>query len=80
MYRLSSIFTQEPTAVKAAVLAILVALVTTDVVNLTGDQIAAWGLALELVLGLLYVRPLSVSKSGLAEVQAAKPKRPAKKG
>lgn len=78
-YSPQQVLTQEPSAVKAAALAILAALVVTDVIDLTGDQIAAWGLALELVLGLLYVRPLSVSKSGLAEVEAAKPKRPAKK-
>lgn len=74
-YSPKQLLAQEPSAVKAAILAILVALITTGVITLSSEAIAAWGLALELVLGLLYIRPLTVSKAGLSELDGALPRK-----
>lgn len=68
MYSLGQILRQEPNAIRTALLAILGALVITGVVELDAEEVAAWGIAAETVLTLLYVRPLSVSKDSLNEL------------
>lgn len=67
MYGIKNVLTHEPVAVKAALVAVLGALVITGVINLDGEAVAAWGIAVELVLGLFYVRQTSASKAALDE-------------
>jgi hypothetical protein len=70
MFSPRNLLTQEPAAIKAAVLAVLAALITTGVIGISAEAVAAWGLAIELVLGLLYVRSVTTSKVFAAEQQA----------
>lgn len=72
MYSLRNIFLQEPNAVRTAVVAILAALVVTEVIDISTEAVAAWGIVIEVVLTLFYVRPLSVSKEGLRQLKAKK--------
>lgn len=61
IYNPGGIFDKEPVAIKAAVIAVAAAVVITwPSVNLSGEAVAAWGIALELVLGL-FVRAKSTS-------------------
>lgn len=53
MYALGNIFTKEPAAVSAAIIAILNVLQLVGVVNLDGDTVSAINIALVAVLGLL---------------------------
>lgn len=50
---------------KNAFVLILGVLVMTGVVTLDGKTVAGIGVAIESVLALLYVRPLTVSKAGI---------------
>lgn len=69
MYSFKRVIAQEPNAVAAALMALLNVFVMTGVVSWGGDVVAGVNTALVLVLGLFYVRPLSVSKSGLEEIK-----------
>lgn len=73
MYSIKNVFTQEPAQVKSAFLAILAALVITGTVNLSGEATAAIGIAVEVLLNLFYVRPLTASKSALSELDVPTP-------
>lgn len=75
-YSLASLAKQEPNAIRSCALAIGAALVITGVVDVTAEALAAWGIALESLLTLLYVRPLSVSKDALADFAAVVPMAP----
>lgn len=68
MYSIRRVFAQEPNAVAAALMAILNVFVMTGALDWDGDVVAGVNTALVLALGLFYVRPLSVSKSGLEEL------------
>lgn len=68
MYDLRKIFAQEPNAVAAALMAILNVFIMTGALDWTPETVAGVNTALVLALGLFYVRPLSVSKSGLEEL------------
>lgn len=78
MYSIRNLLVQQPAKVKAAILAILVAAKTSGLIHLSGDEVAQWGLALEIVLGLLYVDTLTASTDALDQWQKAldEPKRP----
>lgn len=68
MYSLKNILKQNPLAVKSAIFAILGALVITGVVTLSAEALAAWGVAIEMVLNLFYVSPSTVNRSKLEEL------------
>lgn len=68
MYDPREILRKEPVAVAAAIKVVLAALVLGGAIHLGNDALASWVIALEAVLGLLYVRPASVSKAGLEEL------------
>jgi hypothetical protein len=68
MYSPKRLLTQEPNAVSAAVMAVLNIFIMTGALDWNADVVAGVNTALVLVLGLVYVRPLSVSKSGLEEL------------
>lgn len=72
MYSIKNVFKQEPNAIKAAIVTLLATLVMAGVVNLSGEQVAGYGLALEVLLGLFYVRPLSISKKAIDDLAAGK--------
>lgn len=72
MYSIRNVFRQEPNAIREAILAILAVLVMTDVVNISEEATAGIGLCVSLVLGLLYVRPLSASTSALEDLAKKK--------
>lgn len=82
MYSFRNIFIQDPETVKGVVLVIAAALVGSEVITLTGQEAALWGIALERLLGLFYVRPLSMSKDAFNQladvVDQGKPRRPLK--
>jgi hypothetical protein len=69
MYSLKNLLLKEPNAVKSAALAVLAALVVTGTIDLSGEATAAWGIAVELVLTLFYVRPATVTKRALEELE-----------
>lgn len=75
MYSIRNVVTQEPAAIQLVIMSLLSALVVTGVINLSEDALAVWGVVILGALNLFYIRPLSVSKSGLAEVEAARPAR-----
>lgn len=57
MYSPLNILKQSPETIKTFVLLVLAALVIQGTINITGEQAAAWGLALERGLEMLYVAP-----------------------
>lgn len=63
IYNPGGIFDKEPVAIKAAVIAVVAAVIITwPDVSLSGESVAAWGIAAELVLGL-FVRSKSTSNA-----------------
>lgn len=54
--------------VKTAIVAVLSALIITGVITISAESLAAWGVAVEVVLGLFYVRQATVSKDGLEQL------------
>lgn len=68
MYSVRNIFTQEPETVKGAALTVLAALVLVNAINLSGEATAGFGLMIERVLSLFYVRPLTASKAALNDL------------
>lgn len=71
-YSLANVFTQEPGRVKTAILAVLATLVITGVVTVSVQGAAAIGVAVEALLDLFYVRPLTVSTRSLGELKTTK--------
>jgi hypothetical protein len=57
MYNPMNILKQSPETIKTTILLILAALVIQGTINISGEQTAAWGLALERFLEMLYVAP-----------------------
>lgn len=68
MYDPKRILQQEPSAVTAAVMAILNIFIMTNALDWSPDVVAGVNTALMLVLGLFYIRATSVSKSALKEL------------
>lgn len=56
MYNVKEVLNKEPAAVKAALVATATAVIFTGDFDLDGETVAAWGLAVEVLLGLFYVR------------------------
>lgn len=72
MYSLRQILKQEPAAVKAALLAVVAAVVGVKNYHIDSDSLLQVGVALELVLGLFYVRRFSKSNAQAdADTQSA---------
>lgn len=71
MYSVKQLFKQEPAAIKAALTAVLSACIVAGVITVSAETLAAIGVAFELVLGLLWVRQLTVTKDALAQVNAS---------
>jgi hypothetical protein len=67
-YSIKHIFTQEPTKVTAAVMAIVNALVISNALSWDEDTLGAVNIALGLVLSLFYTAPLVASKGKMAEL------------
>lgn len=72
MYSIRNILVQEPNAVRGAVLAVLAVLVMTQVVTVSAEAVAGIGLAVEVVLNLFYVKPLSVSRDAMNKLGGKK--------
>ncbi len=68
VYSLKNILKQNPLAVKSAAMAILGALVVTGVITLSSEAIAAWAVAIEMVLNLFYVSPSTVNRAKLEQL------------
>lgn len=58
MYSIGNALTQAPDKMKNTVLAVLGALVVIGVIEASGEEVAAVGIAVERVLDLLYAAPL----------------------
>lgn len=56
MYSPREIFHREPAALKTAFTVVAAALVITGLIELSGEAVAAWAVAIEVVLSLFYVR------------------------
>ncbi len=65
MYSLKNVLLQKPDQVKRTVLSILGLLVLAGAITISADTAVAWAIAIENVLGMLYVSPLTVSKAGI---------------
>lgn len=72
MYSIRNILVQEPNAVRGGVLAVLAVLVMTQVVTVSAEAVAGIGLAVEVVLNLFYVKPLSVSRDAMSKLGGKK--------
>ena len=68
MYSPRQVFKQEPAAVKTAIMTILAALVLSGVISADEKTLVAWGLAIEFLLNLFYVRPATVTRDALNEL------------
>lgn len=68
MYKVSQILDQEPALVSATVIDVVALGEILGVYNLTGDAIAAIGLAVTSVLAMFYVRAKTVTKDYLEEI------------
>jgi hypothetical protein len=77
MYNLRNVFAREPNAIREAILAILGIFVMLGVIDVSAEVVAAVGVAISLVLGLFYVRPLTASKDALNELGEAESTRAA---
>lgn len=71
MYSLKTFLAQEPAAVKAALVALVSAAIVSGWFTISAEALAAWGTALELLLGLGYVRARTVTTSALQQVNDA---------
>lgn len=67
-YGFRNLLKQEPTAISAFIISTLNVFVLAGVIHLTKDVVLATNTTLVLGLGLFYVRPLTASKSSIAEL------------
>lgn len=61
-YNPLNILKQSPAAIKTFVLLVMTALVVRGTIVMSGEEVAAWGLALERGLELLYVAPATKAR------------------
>lgn len=69
MYSLAQVLKQEPAAVAAAAKVVLGVLVLVGVLTMSAEALAGWVIAIEALLNLFYVRPLTVSKDALSNLE-----------
>lgn len=68
MYSFRQVFKQEPNAIREVVLLTLGVLVALDVIQISEEVTAMVGVLISALLGLFYVRPLSVSRDAIREL------------
>lgn len=67
MYNIRNVFKQEPNAIREVVLSILAVPILLEWWEIGAEAVAGVGLAISLLLGLFYVRPLSASVVALKQ-------------